>query len=168
MGGVLVVAQPVRGCDAENHAAITQLTISYLVWKLIHIASVIIFVGNITTGLFWAAHSHRTRNFSLIAPAFEGIIRSDRWFTIPGVIGILIGGFAAAIDGNLPILATGWILWPIILFSISGIAFGAWVEPLQRRIEAFQQFGGKLMPILEDIGVEGQPEVYPAHTFVTA
>lgn len=34
--------------------------------------------------------------------------------------------------------------------------------------EAFRQFGGTLMPILTAIGVEGQPEVYPAHTFVSA
>ena len=107
---------------------------SYLVWKLLHIASVIIFLGNITTGLFWAAHAHKTRDFSLIASTFDGIIRSDRWFTIPGVIGILISGIAAAIDGNLPILHTGWILWPIILFSISGIVFGIRVVPLQRKV----------------------------------
>lgn len=107
---------------------------SYLVWKLLHIASVIIFLGNITTGLFWAAHAHKTRDFALIASTFDGIIRSDRWFTIPGVIGILISGIVAAIDGNLPILGTGWILWPIILFSISGIVFGIWVAPLQRKI----------------------------------
>ncbi len=110
---------------------------TYLAWKLLHVASVILFLGNITTGLFWAAHAHKTRDFRLIASTFEGIIRSDRWFTIPGVIGILIGGFAAAIDGNLPILATGWILWPIILFSISGIVFGVWVAPLQSKIVRF-------------------------------
>lgn len=34
--------------------------------------------------------------------------------------------------------------------------------------QAFQRFGEKLMPILKTIGVEGQPEVYPAHTFVSA
>ena len=33
---------------------------------------------------------------------------------------------------------------------------------------AFQRFGEKLMPILKTIGVEGEPEVYPAHTFVSA
>ena len=33
---------------------------------------------------------------------------------------------------------------------------------------AFQRFGEKLMPILQAIGVEGQPEIYPAHTFVSA
>jgi uncharacterized membrane protein len=107
---------------------------SYAAWKLLHVASVILFLGNITTGLFWAAHAHRSRDAGLIASTFDGISRSDRWFTIPGVIGIVVGGVAAAVIGNLPILATGWILWPIILFSISGIVFGVWVAPLQRRI----------------------------------
>lgn len=34
--------------------------------------------------------------------------------------------------------------------------------------EAFQRFGETLVPMLQDIGVEGQPEVYAAHTFVSA
>jgi hypothetical protein len=34
--------------------------------------------------------------------------------------------------------------------------------------EAFGRFGEKLMPIMEEIGIEGEPEVYPAHTFVSA
>lgn len=109
---------------------------SYLAWKLIHIVGVVLFLGNITTGLFWAAHAHRRREFSTIAATFDGIIRSDRWFTVPGVIAILAGGIAGAINGGFPILGTGWILWPAILFSISGIVFGIWVAPLQRKIAA--------------------------------
>lgn len=110
---------------------------SYLAWKLLHIVSVILFLGNITTGLFWAAHAHKSRDFRLITSTFEGIIRSDRWFTLPGVLGILIAGVAAAIAGKVPMLATGWILWSIILFSISGIVFGVWVAPLQGKILSF-------------------------------
>jgi hypothetical protein len=34
--------------------------------------------------------------------------------------------------------------------------------------EAFRRFGESLMPILQEIGVEGRPEIYPAHTFVSA
>ena len=109
----------------------------YLLWKLLHVVSVIVFMGNIVTGLFWAARAHKTRDFLLIATTFEGIIRSDRWFTIPGVIGILIGGFSAAIDGKFPILGTGWILWSIVLFSISGVVFSVWIVPLQRKIAEF-------------------------------
>jgi len=107
---------------------------TYLGWKLIHVLSVILFLGNITTGLFWAAHATRSRNFSLIASTFDGIIKSDRWFTLPGVFGIIISGVAAAMMTNLPLLRTGWILWPLVLFAISGIVFGLWVAPLQRKI----------------------------------
>lgn len=107
---------------------------SYLVLKLLHVTSVIVFLGNITTGLFWANHAHKTRDFKLISSTFDGIIRSDRLFTGPGVVGILVTGIAAAIVAEIPILRTGWILWPIILFSISGLAFGVCVAPLQRKI----------------------------------
>jgi len=34
--------------------------------------------------------------------------------------------------------------------------------------DAFRRFGEKLMPILQAAGVEGQPEIYQAHTFVSA
>jgi hypothetical protein len=34
--------------------------------------------------------------------------------------------------------------------------------------DAFRRFGEKLLPILQEIGVEGQPEIYHAHTFVSA
>jgi uncharacterized membrane protein len=106
----------------------------YLILKLLHIVSVIIFLGNITTGLFWKAHADRTRDPRLIAHILEGIIASDRWFTVPGVVGILVFGLGAAILGGLPLLRTGWLLWALILFSISGVAFVAQVVPLQRRM----------------------------------
>jgi len=106
----------------------------YLILKLLHIIAVILFLGNIITGLFWKFHADHTRDPRIIAHAFEGIIRSDRWFTIPGVIVISLAGFGAAIIGRFPILGTGWILWSIVLFSISGIAFSSKVAPLQIRI----------------------------------
>ena len=34
--------------------------------------------------------------------------------------------------------------------------------------EAVKAFGEVLMPVLRGIGVEGDPEIYPAHSFVTA
>ena len=109
---------------------------AYLLLKLLHIASVVVFLGNILTGLFWAAHANRSRDFPLIASTFQGIIRSDRIFTTPAVVGILVSGVAAAVIAHMPLLRTGWILWPIVLFSISGAAFGMRVAPLQRRLAA--------------------------------
>lgn len=110
---------------------------TFLSWKVIHIASVILFIGNITTGLFWAAHAKQTRDFKVIALTFSGVKKSDRWFTIPGVIGILISGVALATQANYPILRTGWIFWALMLFAVSGIVFSIWIAPLQNKIHNF-------------------------------
>ncbi len=111
----------------------------YLVLKLIHVAAVVLFLGNIIVGVFWKAHGDRTRDPRIMAHTMDGIIRSDRLFTVPGVILILIGGFGAAGVGGLPMLRTPWILWSIILFTISGIAFMARLVPVQRELLAIAQ-----------------------------
>ena len=113
----------------------------YLLVKLLHVIAVIAFLGNITTGIFWHAHAARTRDARLLAHTMDGIIRSDRIFTVPGVILIIVTGVAAAIHGQLPILRTGWILWTLVLFLISGAIFMIWVVPLQRRLRAAAQAG---------------------------
>ncbi|HEY7840612.1 MAG TPA: DUF2269 family protein [Gammaproteobacteria bacterium] len=106
----------------------------YLGMKLLHVAAVIIFLGNIITGLFWHRHAARTRDPRILAHTMDGIIRSDRWFTIPGVVLIIIFGVAAAVLAGLPLLRTGWILWSLILFTLSGVAFMWKVAPLQRQL----------------------------------
>jgi uncharacterized membrane protein len=108
----------------------------YAALKVIHIVAVIVFMGNIITGLFWKAHADRTRNVTFIAHTMDGLIRADRWFTIPGVLVITAAGILAAIQAGLPLLRTGWILWSIIAFSASGIAFAWKVAPLQKEILA--------------------------------
>ncbi len=113
----------------------------YQLLKLIHLSAVIIFLGNIITGLFWKAHADRTRDLKFIAHTMDGIIRADRWFTIPGVIVITVAGILAAIQAGLPLLHTGWILWSIIAFSASGIAFAWKVAPLQKEILALAREG---------------------------
>jgi uncharacterized membrane protein len=113
----------------------------YLVFKLIHIIAVILFLGNIITGLFWKAHADRTRSPQVIAHTFDGIIRSDRWFTLPSIAVIVAAGVGTALVGRIPILGTGWILWSIVLFSVSGLAFSFRVAPLQARLAALARSG---------------------------
>lgn len=106
----------------------------YLTLKALHVFAVAMFLGNIVTGVFWKIHAERTHDPRLIAHAFEGIIASDRLFTVPGVVLIIITGVWAAVEARLPLLSTGWIFWSLVLFSISGIIFMAFIAPLQRRI----------------------------------
>jgi uncharacterized membrane protein len=113
----------------------------YLWLKVLHVTAVMLFLGNITTGLFWHAHAARTRDPKLLAHTVDGIIRSDRFFTMPGVILIIVSGVSAAMLGSLPILRTSWILWALILFGISGLAFMLRVAPLQRQLHAMAEAG---------------------------
>jgi len=106
----------------------------YIALKILHVAAVVIFLGNITTGIFWKMHGDRTRDPRIVRHTLAGIIAADTWFTIPSVVLILVGGIGAAIVGGLPLLRTSWILAGIILFTISGIAFMARLVPLQRQM----------------------------------
>jgi uncharacterized membrane protein len=106
----------------------------YIVFKIVHVFAVVIFVGNLITGIFWKQYADQTRNPVIIRHTVAGLIRADRRFTIPGVLLILIGGFGAAVVGGLPFVRTRWILYGIVLFTISGIAYMARVVPLQRQM----------------------------------
>ena len=108
----------------------------YALLKFAHILAVILFLGNVITGLFWKLHADRTKDPRIIGHTMEGIIRSDRLFTMPGVLFIIASGVAAAIRVGLPLLGTPWIFWSIVLFSLSGLAFWFAVAPLQKKIAA--------------------------------
>lgn len=111
----------------------------YLWLKLIHVLAVVMFVGNVVTGVFWHKHAEKTRDPKLLAHTMDGVIRSDRLFTMPGVLVIIASGVLAAIQGGFPLLGTPWILWTLVLFGISGAVFGMRLAPLQRRMRAHAQ-----------------------------
>lgn len=106
----------------------------YLFLKSLHVISVVLFLGNIITGVFWKIHADRSGDLRARAQALDGIIASDRWFTLPGVFAIIGTGVAIALMAGFPILGTPWILWSIVLFTISGVTFGAFVGPLQKKL----------------------------------
>lgn len=108
----------------------------YDVLKLLHVLAAVVFVGNIATAVFWKRHADRTGDPRVIAHAVDGLIRSDRLFTGPGAALLFLTGFGVAGVGGLSILGTGWILWSLVLFGISGAAYGVRVAPLQRRMRA--------------------------------
>ena len=115
----------------------------YLTIKLLHIAAVILFLCNIITGLFWHAHAARSREAALLAHAMQGIIRSDRLFTIPGVVVLVLAGLALAVLGHWPILRTRWIAGTLALLALSGLFFAFRVAPLQRRLLAMAADGAR-------------------------
>jgi uncharacterized membrane protein len=108
----------------------------YNVLKALHVLSVVLFLGNIITGVFWKVHADVGGDLRGRAQALDGIIRSDRFFTMPGVFLIIGTGVWMALEAHMSLLRTPWILWSLVLFGISGALFGARVAPLQKKMLA--------------------------------
>jgi hypothetical protein len=61
--------------------------------------------------------------------------------------------------------------WPVegLLVHATGHGEGGFrVVDVWESEDAARRFGERLMPILEELGVKEQPELYPAYTFVSA
>ena len=115
----------------------------YLILKLIHIFGAIVFLGNITVGPFWKKHAELSKDPNKIADTFDGIIKADRYFTMPGVAIIIIFGIGGALHGGYNLITTAWIFWSLILVFISGAAFMAKVVPIQKKILTLAQSEGE-------------------------
>ncbi|HEX2666882.1 MAG TPA: DUF2269 family protein [Gammaproteobacteria bacterium] len=112
----------------------------YLAFKLLHVVAVILFFGNVVTGVFWKHLADGSHDPTLIAHTLRAIIRLDRWLTVPSVVGIAVFGVATALAGHLPMLRTGWIAASILLFTASGILFHT-LARLQRELLALAETG---------------------------
>ena len=61
--------------------------------------------------------------------------------------------------------------WPVegLLVHIAGESDGGFrVVDVWESEEAARRFGDRLVPILQEVGIKEQPEMYPTHTFVSA
>jgi hypothetical protein len=61
--------------------------------------------------------------------------------------------------------------WPVagLMVHIAGQGENGFrVVDVWESEEAAQRFGDRLMPILAEVGIKDQPEMYPAHTVVSA
>ena len=108
----------------------------YFLLKALHIVGVVIFLGNIITGVFWKIHADRTGDLRARSQALDGLIKADRIFTSPAAVLILVTGVTLAMTMQLSILGTKWILWGLILFGLAGAMFGVFVAPLQKKLLA--------------------------------
>jgi uncharacterized membrane protein len=107
----------------------------YQVFKVLHVFAAVIFLGNILLAVFWKAHADRTGDPRVIAHTIEGIIRADRWFTMPGVTLLILTGFGAAGLMRIP-LTSFWIVASLVLLAVSAAAFMGRLVPIQRRMLA--------------------------------
>jgi uncharacterized membrane protein len=113
----------------------------YLTLKSIHVLAVMLFLGNIISGVFWKMHADRSGDLKVRAQVLAGILRSDRLFTLPAVGLIIVSGVLNALAAHMPILGTPWIAWGLGLFLLSGMVFSMRVGPLQKKLLASVEAG---------------------------
>jgi hypothetical protein len=64
--------------------------------------------------------------------------------------------------------AADWPVKGVLVHAAGQTDKGFRVVDVWESEDAFRQFGEKLMPILKEIGIEGAPETYSTHAFVSA
>lgn len=111
------------------------MPIGFVIMKVVHLAAVVVFLGNILTGIFWKAYGDKSRDPRIIAHTMKGIIRADRMLTMPSVGILLVAGFGAQGMAHYPI-SLPWIVWGIVLYVLSAAVFMARVAPLQKKLAA--------------------------------
>ena len=105
--------------------------------ELLHVAAVVVFLGNLLTSLHWAARAGQTRDLNIVAHTFEQLRNADLWFTIPGTIVLLLAGIATGLGAADSVLGTGWILWGIGFFGIALTILATVRAGLQRDLHEF-------------------------------
>lgn len=63
---------------------------------------------------------------------------------------------------------TGWPVEGLLVHAAGQGENGFRVVDVWESEDAIRRFGDYLTPILQELGANAQPEVYPAHTFVSA
>lgn len=116
-----------------NDAHTIEARMLYHLLKTIHLIGVVLLVGNVIVTLVWKLRADRTGEPSVIAFAQRLVTLTDWWFTLGGVILILVGGFGAAWHAGLDPFGVPWLLWGQVLFGISGLLWASILIPAQIR-----------------------------------
>lgn len=107
----------------------------YQLLLLLHVGGVVIFMGTIASALIWQRAAERSQNRRIVEHTYHMLNRFDAVVTPIVVITIAVTGVLLTKLGNMPIFRTGWILWSLAAWAISGLLFVTTLLPLQRRLE---------------------------------
>jgi uncharacterized membrane protein len=106
----------------------------YTVLKFIHIFGVVLFVGNIIVTALWKTRADRSGNLATVVFAQRTVVLADWAFTLPGVLLILIGGYAMAVRRPFPLHGLVWLEWGQGLFYVAALIWLLVLVPTQRRL----------------------------------
>ena len=105
----------------------------YQMLKFLHVLGVILLIGNVTITAFWKVFADRSNDPLVIAEAQRIVILADWFFTLAGILLILVGGYGMLVAAGVSPLDGGWLVWGQALFVISGAIWVGILVPAQIR-----------------------------------
>jgi uncharacterized membrane protein len=103
-------------------------------WLFLHIAGVILSIGNFIVTAFWKIRADAQKDAAIIHHSVKNVMLADYLFTLPGTILILGSGLIMAIKANLPMAGFNWLTLSLILFGITGALWLFILIPVQRKM----------------------------------
>jgi uncharacterized membrane protein len=117
---------------------------SYDAFKVVHLAGVVIFLGNIIVTGIWKVMADRTQDPRIIAYAQRLVTITDWIFTGGGVVLIVLGAYGMVFTAGLD-PTQFWLALGQSLFVASGVIWAAILIPTQivqaRQARAFAEGG---------------------------
>ncbi len=103
--------------------------------KLLHVASAVLLLGNVTVTGFWAAYLYRVRDAVPFARVARAIMLADWIFTLAGGALLTFTGIQLALREGLRVRDTPWLIHGITALAISTLLWLAVLLPDQLRME---------------------------------
>ncbi len=114
----------------------------YQVFKTLHIVGVVMLIGNVTVTAFWKTVADRTGDAHLVSFSQRLVTYTDWFFTLTGIVLIVVGGFGASWALGLDPFRTPWIVGGELLFLLSGLIWLGLLVPVQvRQAKQAREFG---------------------------
>jgi uncharacterized membrane protein len=130
-------------------------------WHLfMHILGAVLFIGNIIVTAAWMILVVRTGQPSLVHFGAKAVNQADLLFTIPGVLLIFLNGLTLApAFGGGNILGASWVVAALVLLTLSGIVWIAFLLRYQNQLVELSASGDQLstefMLIFRNWGIWG-------------
>lgn len=103
---------------------------THLLLKSLHIAGVVLFLGNLLVTAWWKVAANRSRSPLVIAFAQRQVTATDFVFTAAGAALLAAGGYGSAVTGGIA-LHTHWLAAGHWLFVVSGLMWVLVLIPVQ-------------------------------------
>ena len=106
---------------------------AYGIFKLLHLLGVVLLLGNVTVTSIWKLYADGTRDPAVIGFAQRLVTITDWFFTLWGILLLVVGGYGAAWLGGMDPLRDAWLVWAEAMFVLAGVIWLGVLVPIQVR-----------------------------------